>query len=110
MLVAATYGFARSSGSAANLSVSERVRRPSWPRSRGRSALLSAIDSVVHRDEQSRERGREIARKQTTLRRAVSPTAWRRYLDLEEVQLQRSARWLEVVARWAHREGKRRRR
>lgn len=84
--------------------------RPRWPQRPTTDAFWQAIERVIDGDAASARRQRDIARKQRALRAAVTKRAWARYVDLEEAQTRRWLRWIEIVARWAHAEGKRQRR
>jgi hypothetical protein len=89
------------------LSVSEPKRRAKWPTTQ--QGFWDAVEPVLSRDGASERLGREIRRRQQALGRRVGQDAWREYVALEEVTSRRSLRWIEVVARWAHSEGLRRR-
>jgi hypothetical protein len=65
---------------------------------------------LLEADREQRGLTAGILRIEKKLQRHMSSRAWQLYLDVEGLRSARTARWLLVVARWAHAAAQRRRR
>jgi hypothetical protein len=103
-------------GKAALLCVAEVSRRPRWRFPlRGLPGVVSnrdhfwrAVDAVTANDATAVRLGQRIERKQRLLQSMVGERGWRVYVDIEELQVQRTLRWIELVATSARRRSPRR--
>jgi hypothetical protein len=98
-------------GGAAAVKVAEafvlRVAEPLGGRRRVRGVRSAAIDRLLRTDMESQRLGTKIRSKQRALSREANSRTWSLYLEVEELSLRRSLRWIEIVARWAERRGAR---
>jgi len=90
---------------ATTISVAEIARRPRWL-PRNRDQFWRAVDAVTAGDAAATRLTRRIERKQRQLQSIVGEAGWRAYVDIEELQAQRTLRWLELGCNMgAHRGG-----
>jgi hypothetical protein len=68
---------------------------------------LAAIDRLLRNDGESQRLTRRIRERQRALSHGVNARSWTVYLEIEELELRRSLRWMHLVVRWAERRGAR---
>ena len=83
------------------------VAEPSGRRRQRQSGRLAAIDRLLRNDVESQRLTRRIRARQHALSQGVNARSWTIYLEIEELELRRSLRWMHLVVRWAERRGAR---